>query len=378
MAKIKILFLYSAKGFAGLTRNLSILISNLDSERFDVSVAFIGEPEDQAADLRFAPGSNFSSDIRFIKMDERGKFSLTLFSELRDFVKRESFEILSCHGYKAKFYAVLLGLSLCFPFKLVSVAHGWGVAGRKVQLYYALDKLLLHLCDKVVLVSEGQRQQLQGFLIPPRKLLVISNGVDSRNLVEQIRLSDLRAALSLDDGTLLVGMLSRLSEEKDIQTALLGFSYLLDECEDAFLVIAGEGPSEKALLDYSRELGIENQVSFIGFESEVPTFLSQLDVFVSTSLQEGMPNSVLEAQALGLPCVVTRISGHLDLVLDGETGYLFEEGNPRELANALCPLLQNERLREDIGQQAREHIQQHFSVQQRVAKFEKLYSELSN
>jgi glycosyltransferase involved in cell wall biosynthesis len=113
----------------------------------------------------------------------------------------------------------------------------------------------------------------------------------------------------------------------------------------------------------SRQLGIENSVSFPGLVQDVPALLSSHNLYVQASHQEGLPNAVLEAMANGLPTVATQISGHEDVIAHGVTGLLVPPNHADELAAALSHLAENPNLRQEMGATARRFVEQYFSTE---------------
>lgn len=132
---------------------------------------------------------------------------------------------------------------------------------------------------------------------------------------------------------------------------------------DAHLTLAGDGPERERLMTLSRQLGIENSVSFPGLVQDVPALLSSHNLYVQASHQEGLPNAVLEAMANGLPTVATQISGHEDVITHGVTGLLVRPNHADELAAAISHLAENPNLRQEMGATARRFVEQYFSTE---------------
>jgi glycosyltransferase involved in cell wall biosynthesis len=132
---------------------------------------------------------------------------------------------------------------------------------------------------------------------------------------------------------------------------------------DAHLTLAGDGPERERLMTLSRQLGIENSVSFPGLVQDVPALLSSHNLYVQASHQEGLPNAVLEAMANGLPTVATQISGHEDVIAHSETGLLVPPNHADELAAAISHLAENPNLRQEMGATARRFVEQYFSTE---------------
>ena len=131
---------------------------------------------------------------------------------------------------------------------------------------------------------------------------------------------------------------------------------------DARLLIAGDGAEREALAQSARDNGVGDTVEFLGEVSDVPGVLARADVYVQPSFQEGLPNAVLEAMAMGLPIVATRVSGNEDVVADGDNGLLVPPGDPDALAAAVRRLVADPALALRMGRRSREIVESRFSL----------------
>ena len=127
-------------------------------------------------------------------------------------------------------------------------------------------------------------------------------------------------------------------------------------------MIAGEGAEREALAQSARDNGVGETVEFLGEVSDVPGVLARADIYVQPSFQEGLPNAVLEAMAMGLPIVATRVSGNEDVVADGDNGLLVPPGDPDALAAALRRLVADPALALRMGRRSREIVESRFSL----------------
>ncbi|HEV2054416.1 MAG TPA: glycosyltransferase family 4 protein [Methylomirabilota bacterium] len=141
--------------------------------------------------------------------------------------------------------------------------------------------------------------------------------------------------------------------------------------------IAGEGPERPALQDEARRLGLESQVTFLGWQTDMGAALARWDVLVQPSLDEGFGLAALEAMAAGLPVVATRVGGLPEVVEEGSTGLLVASADPSSLATALERLLRNPDLGSAMGAAGRERARAHFSVERMVTSIAEIYASLA-
>ena len=143
-----------------------------------------------------------------------------------------------------------------------------------------------------------------------------------------------------------------------------------------FCLVAGEGEELAVLQEEALNLGIQENVKFLGFREDVPSLLRAMDVFLLPSLSEGLPLSVLEALALQKPVVASDVGGIPEVVEDGITGYLVPPKNPQALADKILLLLRNPQLAAEFGKEGRKSVEQAFSLEHMIQEYQSLYEEL--
>jgi sugar transferase (PEP-CTERM/EpsH1 system associated) len=233
---------------------------------------------------------------------------------------------------------------------------------------------LLHPCvDRFVAVSEDLGRWVVGTVgVPPRKVQVIANGVDTERFRDDRRI-DARRALGLDDREFVVGSVGRLDPVKDYPTLLEAFAALGGRDPSPLLFLVGDGPQRSALEAQVVNSGLTGRVQLLGERDDVSTVLAALDVFVLPSIAEGMSNVILEAMSSGLPVVATAVGGNPELVLDGSTGRLVPPRSPGLLAAALGSYLAEPSLLRLHGKAGRERVLAHFSLDRMVSAYRDLY-----
>lgn len=212
----------------------------------------------------------------------------------------------------------------------------------------------------------------------PEKIVTVPNGVDVtifRFLTAQQR-EEKRRTLGLAPTELVVGTVARLAPEKDFETFLRALAIAHSKLSALRCLIAGEGPLRAQLEAFSASLNLTTSVQFLGERKDVGDLIQCYDVFLLSSLIEGMPNVVMESQLLGTPVVATRAGGTVDLIRDGETGLLAPIGDAESLAAGLVRMLTEKELREKICRAASEQIRNNYTVEQLVARTESIYDRL--
>jgi glycosyltransferase involved in cell wall biosynthesis len=173
-----------------------------------------------------------------------------------------------------------------------------------------------------------------------------------------------------------IGTVGRLSFEKDYQTLLEAFALVVKQSPKARLLLIGDGPDRGKLLVLTEQLNLSGSVKFLGMRSDVPALLNALDIFVLSSISEGIPNTILEAMCVGLPVVSTKVGGVPEIVQEGITGLLTRSRDPQSLANALTKLVVSSSLRRKMGDAGKAIVRERFSLESMVKAYEENYVEL--
>jgi glycosyltransferase involved in cell wall biosynthesis len=236
-------------------------------------------------------------------------------------------------------------------------------------------RVLARLCHHIVTVGEEVREFLVGDVgLPRSKVTVIRSGVDVARYSPQTRVP--RAALGLARGDRLIGHVARLEPEKDQDTLLLAFRTLLDTRPDARLVVVGDGSRRSHLQRISTSLGIAERVDFLGARNDVADLLPHFDVFVLSSVNEGLPLALLEAMACARPVVTTAVGEIPRVVRNGITGVTVPPGDPAALAASVAAMLARPAWAATMGKAGRLIVEDTFSIDRSVQQYQALYSSL--
>jgi len=216
--------------------------------------------------------------------------------------------------------------------------------------------------------------------VPPEKLHVVPGAVDLQRFAPpppEVRAKG-RAILGQAAGTPLIGIVSRLASDRGHMRLFEAFRRLAGEVPGARLVVVGKGEYLPRLEGRVRALGLEDRVDFPGYhEEDLPEVLAALDLFVLMAPgSEGSCRAVLEAMAMGLPCVVADRNGLDEVVEEGVTARVVPGGGPPRLAAALRELLADEGLRRAFGRAGRRRVEAHFTRERRAERVEEIYLKL--
>lgn len=202
---------------------------------------------------------------------------------------------------------------------------------------------------------------------------VIPNGVSTDIYVSDGGSGRLREFYGVPAETPALGFVGDLAPQKGVDHLLRAVS----EMEDPWhLFIVGDGGERSRLENLCDSLSIRDKTTFTGHRDDVHRILPELDIVVSPSLFEGMPNALLEAMAAGRPVVASAVDGITEVVTCPELGLLVPPGDVREIRQAITTLMKNPSMRRGIGQSARKHVAANFSVERMIDRLEGLFSRL--
>lgn len=261
---------------------------------------------------------------------------------------------------------------------VIGTLEGLTNTGRTGLWRVKLDVWTSCFLKKYIAVSIKIANYLKANGFPEKKLEVIYNGIEVdkyKSLLAEEKES-LKKRLGIPLDSIVISCVANLRPVKG-HVFLIDTLSILKELNFSALIIGG-GTLRDALIKYSQEKGLKDKVHFLGQRLDIPELLSITDIFILSSLSEGMPVSLMEAMASGLPVVATNVGGVSELVVDGETGFFVPSRNPSLLAEKIKILIDNKTLRETMGIKGRARIKDNFTLEAMVKKTEELYKGLIN
>jgi len=308
--------------------------------------------------------------VETILMGKPDGFTPTTVPTLARLLRAHGVDVVHTHNMAPLFYGTLAARLCGLP--SLNTRHG-RTPERAHRLVWAL-------ADRVVAVSEDARRELlRHNRIADHKLHVILNGIDLSGFAEGRRseaVAPARARLGLPLDAPVVGTVGRLAAVKDHETLLRAFGLLRQGGSDAHLAVIGGGPLEADLKSRVRALGLDGVAHIVGPHADVPHLLPALDVFVLSSLSEGISLALIEAMAAGLPVVATRVGGNPEVVVEGRTGLLVEPSQPEALRSALLRVLSDRAAAQVMGVQGRRRALEMFGLERMLDRYVALYEEV--
>ncbi len=284
------------------------------------------------------------------------------------------------HGKGAGMYTRPMKL-LCPGVKVVHTFHGIYLEqyGRTIRRFYCrIEHLLKKWTDWFICVSESERVEAMrlGFACQERTS-VIYNAVDVELLstVETNRNKYLEE-FGFSDQVCIIGCVARLEKMKGHRYLISAFADLLNSNPECRLLLIGDGPERRQIEEQIRTLGVEEYVTLTGIRHDVPQLLKIFDIFVSASLKEGMPYTLVEALAAGVTVVATDVIGNRDIIHDGENGILVQSEDINSIEDALRKLIEEPELCDRLRMTGQEDARIRFSLDYSQEQLFGLYGKL--
>ena len=350
----------------GAQEHLFGLLSRLDRDRYDVSVASLS-PGSAARKI-----ARLGVPVTILDDPDDDAAVADVAAHLADLAP----DVVHNHMYRAELVGTRAALALeraggTRPF-VISTVHSSRV--RSVE-----DRELLRAItpsmDRLIAVSRAIVAKIadeRGGATPVR---LIYNGVDLERYDHQEACCTLPDEYGMEPGAQIVGVVARLEPEKGHPTLLEAWPVVLRSCPGAYLLVVGEGSRRDALEAQARELRIAHRVVFTGRRDDIPAVTAALDVAVLPSYREAQGLTILEAMALSRPVVASNVGGIPEMVEDGVTGLLVPPRDPAALAEAIVRLLRDHPLADTIARSGHDLVHDRFCIQLMVNSVESLYDE---
>lgn len=369
--KFKIFHVVNSLKVGGLEQVVVNLINGLDSRRYDHVLCCIdaGGPMQQ----------RLTVPVKLYCMNKGQKRDLLLPFKILKLLWKEKPDIIHTRNWST-IDAIIAAFFTLTPV-VVHDEHGREATdpeGVNLKRKLVRRGLSARVARFIPVSGELATWLVKDVRVSPDKVQSIVNGVDTAAFVPAGDKTAAKSRMGLGADSFVVGFVGRLDPVKDLCTLLEAFALFSSKGggRDKVLVIAGNGPEREMLEAKSRALCIHSRVVFLGECLDIPSVMACLDVFVLTSIAEGIPMTILEAMASGLPVVSTNVGGVSQLVSNGNTGILVPSRGTSEIAAAFQHYLHNSLDLKAHGKNGRKVAEQEFSLNRMISNYHSLYEEL--
>lgn len=358
----KVIFLFTPGPMGGAERIVLHGVKSLRDQGINVELWVIRETRAPSVTLAFLSEA-VTLDINPKVFDSMKVYDHQLLKTLRSNFLSAAPSIIHAHGFKAAFYGKL---SKPPKSKFILTHHGKTGHTLKVKVYEFIEDQIMKRSHAVIAVSVPMKTAMIRSGVIKEKIHVVNNFMTSPVTINVEKIS----------GHVNLLFVGRLSPEKGCELLIKAMKLL--SVDEFSLIIVGDGVERQSLEKLTQKLSLQKMISFVGFQNNVSTFMASCSALVMPSYREGLPLTLIEATATGLPVVASNVGGIPDLVQDGKNGYLVSPGNAELLAQALRDLKSNYKMLKAESERIKVNVLKRYSSQTWAAETIKIYESVQS
>ena len=361
------LHLVTSLEVGGAQHGMLLGLPRFDNDQYEHIVCSIMDRMQMASQFREA-----GVEVRSLGLSRKTDIGVVL--RLRALLKEIRPDVLHTYLLHGNILGRLIGRLVGVPViigseRTIGQARKWGRLATR---------LTNPLTDAVEVNSEiGGRAIERDLGVPSEKIELVRSGLDLSVFSSANRRDELRTEFGVTADQHLIVYMGRLRTVKGVEFGIRAFATALEQLPNIRMVLAGEGDQQNLLGSLVSELGISEQVEFLGVRNDVPELLGAADSVLMPSLTEGFPRTAIEAMAAGKPVIATNVGGMPEAVIDGETGILVPARDSDALSAAIVRLVGDTDLQARLAQAGRKRAEKNYSVDRYVSRLDELYRRFS-
>ncbi|OIP69993.1 MAG: hypothetical protein AUK48_14170 [Oscillatoriales cyanobacterium CG2_30_44_21] len=375
--KLRVLAMIDDASLGGGQMHVLLLSKYLQRENIEVAIATEskGWLVNQAQIL----------DIPTYAIAISNKLTWQSFQNIYQLLKTQKFDVIHTHGGTAGFWGRLVAACLKHKPKIIHTYHGLHYLNNiqikspqqkiKIAIFQKIDQLLLNITDQIICVCRSDYEKaIAAKVATPSKTAIVYNGIEIDKFSHPTNKEESRKIFDITPTEFVFGNVGRLHEQKGHKYLLQAFAQVADR---ARLLIIGDGELKDELIKLAEVLQISDRVVFLGARSDVDEFLSAINVFVMPSLWEGQPIALLEALAMGKPCITTDVDGIPEIITNNINGYLVKPKDIAGLTQIMHKAIDNPKILQQFANAGVNTITEKFLAQNMAKAIANIYLETS-
>lgn len=372
--KKKILYVITQTEWGGAQKYIYDLITSSEAVNYDITVA-VGKNKDKTLIDKLKSKGIEVVELKHLVRPISPLNDLRAVWELRQLYRQIRPDIIHLNSTKAGVIGSLANHVIKkISYNVIYTAHGWvfnePMNKSKKFLYWFMEKITSRPKDRIICVSEFDRQTALKYKIAKtKKLTVIHNGlnIDSRDFFDQ---DSARKQLNLPTDKIIVGTIANFYKTKGLEYFIKAVKELNND--NIVGAVIGEGDLRSELENLINQLNLKNKFILLGKIENASKYLKAYDIYISSSVKEGLPYSILEAMSAQLPIIATKVGGIPELINE-QNGILVQSGDYQSMAENIKYLIDNKDVALKFGRGAREDAEEKFSEQKMIKETFNLY-----
>ena len=376
MGKIRVLHIITHLPIGGAQDNTLLTVEGLNKDQYDVTLLtgpggeWLGRAR-QIPDLKVIIVPEIVREINLF-------YDIISIIKIFKIIKKHNYQIVHTHSSKPGFSGRIASKLAGVP-HIIHTIHGFPfndyMPRWQQSLYVLLERCLGRFTQKLITVCNLNKEKAIKLCIAPRnKFITIYSGIDFSKFHFKGKV-DKERLFGISNSQKIVGMVGRLSKQKAPQIFIDAIPKVLIEFPDTMFLLIGDGELRPQLELQIKQLGIENNIVIQGFREDIPQVLSCLDIFVLSSLWEGLGRSLTEAMYMKCPVVATGVEGVPELVENEVVGLLVEPDDPDAISAGILALLKDASKAKRLAENAHSRVAHDFDAEKMVAEIHKLYQD---
>lgn len=373
MRKNKIRILHIAQAAGGVDRYIRMLLKYLDKEKFEnILVCSQNFREEDYRDL--------ADSFEQVEMTRAiGGSDLKAIKRVRALIKKYNPDIVYAHSSKAGAIARVADIGL--KNYCVYNPHGWAFnircSAKKKTMYTAIEKVAAPFCDKILCISDAEKQSaLKKRICKEDKLQVIFNGVDIETYESSEHGKVKRADLNIPEDAFVVGMVGRISPQKAPDVFVKMAKIVRDKIPNAHFIIVGNGNQEAEVRKYAEDNGFSDRLHITGWVDDSMSYVELFDIACLLSRWEGFGLALPEYMMAGKPIVASKVDAIPNIIRDGKNGLLVEVDDDIGASKAVLRIYREDELRNRLVAQGMEDVHKKFNARRVSEEHEMLFENI--
>jgi glycosyltransferase involved in cell wall biosynthesis len=360
----KILYVIPRLAEAGTEKHLLLLVKGLDARKFEVHVCCLFATKDKD----FATPSG----IKLICLNRRSIYDLRIIIDLINLIRREKYDVVHTYLFGFHYLGLLPAKLIGVPLKISSRRE---IAFWKKTHHCLLENFGNIFADRIIACSHAVADFSRKTEVFSRnKIIVIYNGICTQKFRNIEKSQEIMNEFGISTNNLVIGSVGNLSFVKNHLVLLEAMVLLIREFPYIKCILVGDGHLRREIESAVHRLGLKKNVLLVGRRQDIERILSVFDIFVLSSLSEGLPNALIEAMSCGVPVAASNCGGIPEIIKDGENGILFDPRSPQAIAEAISRLLKDSQLRNTFSVLGRALIERGFNLEKMVREYDLIYS----
>jgi glycosyltransferase involved in cell wall biosynthesis len=373
--KIKLTHVVGNLSLHGMEYGVIKLLNNLSSDRYESTIVVINKIYPRARE-------KVNGNINLVELNKDKGFDVGLIFKLVRIVSNLNTDILHDHNWSTYPYVSIAKLFLP-RVKFIHGEHGRETPELKLSLKQkVLISITKHLVSKFTTVADHLAVDLKNIWhIKSTKIVTIHNGIDLDLYEINENQDEIRESIGVDNGDFVVGTIAGIREIKDHITIFKAIESASNEIKNLSLVVIGSTPDKK-YLEYiessASKICVNSNVVFLGQRKDVPRLIKSFNVYVNSSLFEGMSNTIMESMASDCAVIASNNKGNLELLLNGRMGNIFPMSKHEKITEILLSLYHDDSKMKELIENQKEHLINNFTMNILIEKYDKFYNNILN